>query len=108
MDAWTNENNIRLPAIPENCEHPYHMFYLLMPTHEKRAIFIQHLKKNGIMAVFHYLPLHLSQMGNKFGGRVGDCPVTEGVSERLVRLPFYTNLSKEDQDYILNELKLFV
>jgi dTDP-4-amino-4,6-dideoxygalactose transaminase len=108
LDAWANENNIRLPAIPENCEHPYHMFYLLMPTHEKRTDLIKYLKERGIIVVFHYVPLHLSQMGNKFGGKVGDCPVTEDVSERLVRLPFYTNLSKEEQDYILNELKLFV
>ena len=108
LDAWANENNIRLPAIPENCEHPYHMFYLLMPTHEKRTDLIKYLKERGIIVVFHYVPLHLSQMGNKFGGKVGDCPVTQDVSERLVRLPFYTNLSKEEQDYILNELKLFV
>ena len=108
LDAWANENNIRLPAIPENCEHSYHMFYLLMPTLEKRTDLIKYLSERGINAVFHYLPLHLSKMGNKFGGKVGDCPVTEDVSERLVRLPFYTNLSKEEQDYILNELKLFV
>ena len=99
LDAWANENNIRLPAIPENCEHPYHMFYLLMPTHEKRTIFIQHLKKNGIMAVFHYLPLHLSQMGKKFGGKVGDCPVAENISDRLVRLPFYNDLNIEDLNF---------
>jgi len=84
------------------------MFYLLMPTHEKCTDLIKYLKERDIIVVFHYLPLHLSQMGNKFGGKVGDCPVTEDVSERLVRLPFYTNLSKEDQNYILNELKLFV
>ena len=84
------------------------MFYLLMPSIEKRTDLIKYLKERGINAVFHYLPLHLSKMGNKFGGKVGDCPVTEDVSERLVRLPFYNNLSKEEQDYILNELKLFV
>ena len=95
LDAWANKNDICLPTIPENCEHPYHMFYLLMPTLEKRTIFIQHLKKNGILAVFHYLPLHLSEMGKKFGGKVGDCPVTENISDRLVRLPFYNDLNIE-------------
>jgi dTDP-4-amino-4,6-dideoxygalactose transaminase len=99
LDAWANKNDICLPTIPENCEHPYHMFYLLMPTHEKRTIFIQHLKKNGIMAVFHYLPLHLSQMGKKFGGKVGDCPVAENISDRLVRLPFYNDLNIEDLNF---------
>ena len=99
LDSWANENDIRLPAIPENCEHPYHMFYLLMPTHEKRRIFIQHLKKNGIMAVSHYLPLHLSEMGKKFGGKVRDFPVSENISDRLVRLPFYNDLNIEDLNF---------
>jgi len=99
LDSWANENDIRLPVIPEYCDQPYHMFYLLMPTLEKRTLFIQHLKKNGIMAVFHYLPLHLSEMGKKFGGKVGDCPVTENISNRLVRLPFYNNLDLETLDF---------
>jgi dTDP-4-amino-4,6-dideoxygalactose transaminase len=99
LDAWANKNDICLPTIPENCEHPYHMFYLLMPTLEKRTLFIQHLKKNGILAVFHYLPLHLSEMGKKFGGKVGDCSVTENISDRLVRLPFYNDLDIETLDF---------
>jgi len=99
LDSWANENDIRLPVIPEYCDQPYHMFYLLMPTLEKRTLFIQHLKKNGIMAVFHYLPLHLSEMGKKFGGKVGDCPVAENISDRLVRLPFYNDLNIEDLNF---------
>jgi len=99
LDAWANENDIRVPIIPENCEHPYHMFYLIMPTLEKRTTFIQHLKNNGITAVFHYLPLHLSKMGKKFGGKVGDCPVTENINDRLVRLPFYSDLNIEDLNF---------
>ena len=99
LDAWTNENDIRLPIIPEYCDQPYHMFYLLMPTLEKRNLFIQHMKKNGIMAVFHYLPLHLSEMGKNFGGKIGDCPVTENISDRLVRLPFYNDLDIETLDF---------
>jgi dTDP-4-amino-4,6-dideoxygalactose transaminase len=99
LDAWANKNDIILPTIPQNCEHPYHMFYLLMPTLEKRNIFIQHLKNNGILAVFHYLPLHLSEMGKIFGTKVGDCPVTENISDRLVRLPFYNDLDIETLDF---------
>jgi len=99
LDAWANKNDICLPTIPENCEHPYHMFYLLMPTLEKRTLFIQHLKKNGILAVFHYLPLHLSEMAKKFGGTIGGCPVTENISDRLVRLPFYNDLNIEDLNF---------
>jgi len=99
LDAWANEKDIRLPIIPEYCGQPYHMFYLLMPTLEKRNLFIQHMKKNGIMAVFHYLPLHLSEMGKNFGGKIGDCPVTENISDRLVRLPFYNDLDIETLDF---------
>ena len=99
LENWAHENDIRLPIIPEYCDQPYHMFYLLMPTLEKRNLFIQHLKKNGIMAVFHYLPLHLSEMGKIFGGKIGNCPVTENISDRLVRLPFYNDLDIETLDF---------
>ena len=73
------------------------MFYLLLPSLSSRQAFIEHLKSRGILSVFHYLPLHLSDMGQNFGGQVGDCPVTEDISDRLVRLPFYHGLSQEDQ-----------
>ena len=72
------------------------MFYLLMPSLEKRQALIEHLKAQDIISVFHYLPLHLSRMGKKFGGREGDCPVTEVVSDRLLRLPFYNDLTEAD------------
>jgi len=99
LDAWANENDIRLPIIPENCEHPYHMFYMIMPSLEKRKALIKHLKESYINAVFHYLPLHLSKMGKKFGGKLGDCPVTENISNRLVRLPLYNDLNIEDLNF---------
>ena len=75
------------------------MFYLLMPTNNERNAFIKHLKEKSIMATFHYLPLHLSKMGKKFGGKKGDCPVTENISDRLVRLPFYNDLNIEDLNF---------
>jgi dTDP-4-amino-4,6-dideoxygalactose transaminase len=99
LDAWAIENDIRLPIIPEYCDQPYHMFYLIMPTHEKRTAFIHHLQKRGINAVFHYQPLHLSKMGEKFGGAKGNCPVSEDLSNRLVRLPFYNDLDIETLDF---------
>jgi dTDP-4-amino-4,6-dideoxygalactose transaminase len=99
LENWAHENNIQLPAIPEHCEQSYHMFYLLMPSLEKRTALISHLKENGITAVFHYLPLHLSKMGKKFGGAKGDCPVTENISDRLVRLPFYNDLDIEELNF---------
>lgn len=94
---WAGRNGISLPTIPSHCEQPYHMFYLLMPSSAARSALIDHLKTMSILAVFHYLPLHLSPMGRRFGGQPGDCPITESVSDRLVRLPFYTALSEADQ-----------
>jgi dTDP-4-amino-4,6-dideoxygalactose transaminase len=72
------------------------MFYMLLPTFDQRQALIAHLKKRDIMAIFHYLPLHLSNMGLQFGGKAGDCPVTEDISDRLIRLPFYNDLTEED------------
>ena len=63
------------------------MYYLLLPSLEARTRFIAHLRARQILAVFHYQPLHLSDKGRQFGGRAGQCPVTEDVADRLVRLP---------------------
>ncbi len=96
LAQWAQRNGILLPAIPAHCEQPYHMFYLLMPSLEHRHAFIAHLKAQNILSVFHYLPLHLSDMGRMFGGKPGDCPVTENISDRLVRLPLYYDLNEDD------------
>jgi dTDP-4-amino-4,6-dideoxygalactose transaminase len=101
---WAQENNVRLPFVPSHCEQPYHMFYLLLPSLETRQSLIAHLKARGILGVFHYLPLHLSPMGQKWGYRSGDCPVTERVSDCLVRLPFYNNLREEDQQLVIETI----
>jgi dTDP-4-amino-4,6-dideoxygalactose transaminase len=96
LSDWARDCGARLPVIPDYCDQPHHMFYLLMPSPADRAKLIGHLRSQGILSVFHYLPLHLSPMGRRFGGKQGDCPVTEEVSERLIRLPFYTSLSIQD------------
>jgi len=93
---WAHDRHVRLPVVPESCEQPYHMFYMLMNSLEERQRLIAHLKARGILSVFHYLPLHLSVMGERFGGKRGDCPVTEDISDRLLRLPFYNDLSEAD------------
>ena len=105
LSAWAEENHVQMPFVPAHCEQTYHMFYLLFPSLEKRQAAIAHLKERGIQAVFHYLPLHLSPMGEKYGGREGDCPVTEQVSDQLLRLPFYTNMTGEDQKRVIESLK---
>lgn len=107
LGAWAEENHVQMPFVPAHCEQTYHMFYLLFPNLEKRQAAIAHLKERGIQAVFHYLPLHLSPMGEKYGGKEGDCPVTEQVSDQLLRLPFYTNLTGEDQMRVVEALKEF-
>jgi len=104
LQSWAHDKGVSLPIVPEHCEQSYHMFYLLMPSLEQRQRLIGHLKDQGILSVFHYLPLHLSEMGIRFGGKVGDCPVTEDVSERLLRLPFYNDLSQADQEQVINAI----
>jgi dTDP-4-amino-4,6-dideoxygalactose transaminase len=107
LQDWAQEHDIRLPIVPDYCEQAYHMFYLLMPSLEKRQAMIAHLKEQGIFSVFHYLPLHLSQMGQQFGGKEGDCPVTEDVSDRLLRLPFYNDLTEADQARVVASIRDF-
>jgi dTDP-4-amino-4,6-dideoxygalactose transaminase len=100
LSTWADLNGVQLPTIPAYCDHAYHMFYMLMPSQEHRQALIAELKAKGILSVFHYLPLHLSAMGRRFGYKEGDCPVTEDVSERLLRLPFYNDLQAEQQEQI--------
>ena len=107
LEAWAEENNVLMPFVPAYCEQTYHMFYLIFPSLEKRQATISYLKECGIQAVFHYLPLHLSPMGEKFGGKEGDCPVTERVSNQLLRLPFYTNMTKDEQAFVIDAIKGF-
>jgi dTDP-4-amino-4,6-dideoxygalactose transaminase len=107
LEDWSRATGVRLPTVPPDCEQAYHMFYLLMPTLEQRQLLIAHLKQRGIVSVFHYLPLHLSEMGRRFGGRAGDCPITEAVSDRLLRLPFYTELTEADQERVIEAVRCF-
>lgn len=104
LQSWAAQNAVQLPYAPEHCEQPYHMFYLLLPSLERRSALIEQLKSEGILAVFHYLPLHLSDMGRKFGGKAGDCPVTEQISDRLLRLPFYNDLSEDEQSLVIETI----
>lgn len=104
LAGWAQEHNVQLPFVPEHCEQPYHMFYLIMPSSEQRQALITYLKKQEITAVFHYLPLHLSKMGQMFGGKRGDCPITEYISDRLVRLPFYNGLSEDNQKRVIDAI----
>jgi dTDP-4-amino-4,6-dideoxygalactose transaminase len=104
---WASANQVQQPFIPAHCEQTYHMYYLLLPSLDLRQRLIAHLKMRGILSVFHYLPLHLSQMGRQFGGQPGDCPVTEQISDRLLRLPFYYRLSAQEQSQVIEAMQSF-
>jgi dTDP-4-amino-4,6-dideoxygalactose transaminase len=105
LQDWAGLHGVQLPTVPSHCEQPYHMFYMLLPSLEERQRLIARLKERSILTAFHYLPLHLSEMGRKFGGRSGDCPVTEDLSDRLLRLPFYNNLTEGEQDRIIAAIR---
>jgi dTDP-4-amino-4,6-dideoxygalactose transaminase len=104
LKDWAAAHEVQLPHIPEYCEQPYHMFYMLMPSLEVRTRFISYLRERGIYSVFHYLPLHLSDMGKKFGGKEGDLPITESISDRLVRLPFHNALTGNEQEQVIDAI----
>jgi dTDP-4-amino-4,6-dideoxygalactose transaminase len=107
LNDWAQVHDVQLPHIPAHCEQSYHMFYLLLPTLELRQRLITYLRERGVYSVFHYLPLHLSDMGQSFGGKNGDCPVTERVSDQLIRLPFHNALSSAEQEQVIDLLQQF-
>jgi len=107
LSSWARQHGVRLPLVPEHCEQAYHMYYLLLPSLESRGALIAHLRAHGMLAVFHYLPLHLSAYGRRYGARPGDCPVTEDVSNRLLRLPFFHVLTDAEQARVVEAICQF-
>lgn len=104
---WSELHGIKQPFVPAYCEQAYHMYYILMPSRASRQQLIAALKRQGILAVFHYQPLHLSEYARRWGGKPGDCSVTEDVSSRLLRLPFFTALSHPEQDRVMGAISEF-
>ena len=104
---WAREHGIGQPVVPAHCEQSFHMYYLIMPSLERRQALISFLKSRGILSVFHYVPLHLSPMGMRMGGRKGAYPITEDRSDRLVRLPFYNSLNTDNQDRVIRAVQEF-
>lgn len=101
------EGKFRLPTIPKECTPNYHIFFLLLSDEDTRDKLMDYLKSKGILAIFHYLPLHLSPMGRKMGYKNGDLPITEELSGRILRLPLYYDLTAGDQDFIISNIKEF-
>ena len=107
LKAWADNCGVKVPSVPAHCEQPYHMYYLVLPSLEKRQALISYLNEHQINSVFHYQALHLSHMGRQFGGEIGDCPVTESVSDRLVRLPFFNDLTQDEQTCVIDRITEF-
>ena len=104
LTTWAQANGVILPHVPTDCEPAWHMFYLLLPRLDVRQRFIAQLKAQSIHSVFHYLPLHLAPMGVAANPSRGRCLVTEDVSDRLVRLPFFTTMTSSDQSRVIDAI----
>jgi dTDP-4-amino-4,6-dideoxygalactose transaminase len=104
LGGWASQHGVTLPTVPADVEPSFHLFYLLLPTPDDRSRFLGFMKERQIKSVFHYVPLHTSTMGQKYGGRPGDYPVTEDLSARLARLPFYTGMTEEEQDLVIEAI----
>jgi dTDP-4-amino-4,6-dideoxygalactose transaminase len=107
LREWAEESNVQVPYIPAECEQSYHMYYLILPSLEERARFIAHMRAREILTVFHYVPLHLSPMGQQYPLRQGSCPVAEQIGDRLVRLPFYNDLQEAELAKVVDAIRSF-
>jgi dTDP-4-amino-4,6-dideoxygalactose transaminase len=104
---WAAAHDVALPQVPPNCQHPYHIFYMILPSLQLRQSLIAFLSSQGIHSVFHYLPLHLSPMGRQFGGQEGDCPTTERISDCLLRLPLHNCLTEGAAERVVRAIYAF-
>jgi dTDP-4-amino-4,6-dideoxygalactose transaminase len=99
---------LRGPRVPEHCRQNYHMYYILLADENAREGLATHLRQQGIQAVSHYVPLHLSPMGRRWGYEEGSLPVTEDLAARLLRLPMYYDLTPADQDDVCRGIREFL
>jgi dTDP-4-amino-4,6-dideoxygalactose transaminase len=107
LSGWADQYDVQLPTVPAHCEQSYHVFYMVLPSLASRQNLIAHLRSQHILSVFHYLPLHLSDMGQHYGGQPGDCPITERLGDCLLRLPLYNDLTEADQSRVIQAIHSF-
>lgn len=107
LKALADRGDIELPFVPEGCVHNAHMFYIKTRDQEERSRLIEHLKKNGVWAVFHYVPLHSAPAGMKYGRFHGEDRFTTRESERLLRLPMYYGLAESDLEHVCDTVYEF-
>lgn len=108
LEELERDGKLIRPYIPEYAKHNAHMYYIVLPTEGIRNELLSYLKENEIGASFHYIPLHTSPMGQKIGCKKGDLPVTEEYAGRLLRLPLYSDMTKEENKYIVSKVKEFL
>lgn len=104
LEDLEKEGFLKRPFIPESCEYNAHMFYIILDDNKIRNSLSDYLKDKGILAIFHYIPLHLSKMGANIGYKKGDLPVTEKISDCILRLPLFYNIGKNNQDIVVEAL----
>ncbi|VVM97184.1 dTDP-4-amino-4,6-dideoxygalactose transaminase [Pseudomonas fluorescens] len=104
LQGFENQGLLRRPVIPENCTHNAHMYYVLLPESMDRQKVISDLKRNNIYSVFHYVPLHSSPAGQRYGKVHDSMSVTDMQSERLIRLPLWVGLSTDQQEKVVETL----
>ncbi|MCQ2564117.1 MAG: dTDP-4-amino-4,6-dideoxygalactose transaminase [Mogibacterium sp.] len=107
LSPLAEAGRIELPVIPPECKHNAHMFYIKVKDIEERTALSSYLKENGILAVFHYVPLHSAPAGSKFGRFHGEDKYTTNTFERLLRLPMFYGLKPEEVEYITDKIKEF-
>lgn len=107
LKPLADAGKVKLPTVPESCEHNAHMFYILCRDLSERTALLQYMKAKGIGCVFHYIPLHSAPAGRKYGRFNGEDQFTTANSDRLVRLPMYYGLSAEDRQTVIDSLLSF-
>lgn len=108
LEKYEKDGIINRPFIPSYATNNAHMYYVILKNEETRARLIKRFKENEIEAPFHYIPLHISPMGEKFGYKAGDLPITEDYSSRLIRLPLFADLKEEEVDKVIKVLTEFL
>jgi dTDP-4-amino-4,6-dideoxygalactose transaminase len=105
---WAAAQGVTQPTVPAGCEHPAHLYYLILPSLDRRQALLRHLSERGVHATFHYQPLHFSPAGSRYG-RVGPggCPVTDDVADRLIRLPLFAGMQEAELQRVVDGVLTF-
>ena len=107
LAEWGDRHGVALPDVPEDRRHPAHLFHVRLPGRGERDALIDHLSSSGILAVFHFQPLHLSPMGRRLDPGCPGLPVTEAAAAGLVRLPLFASLTEDEQSRVISAVMEF-